>query len=77
MSVGFTLVYVKIRFPCFIPPCCRTFIIFDLHGVIPCYTPYMEQFEETMLGSFELKGHTFKKMRGIVVVLGVSMYAHG
>ena len=42
-------------------------IIFDVHGAIPCYSPMMEQFEETMLGSFELNENVFKEMRGIEV----------
>ena len=42
-------------------------IIFDLHGVIPIYSPCMETFEETMLGSFELCSNMFRKMCGIYI----------
>ena len=42
-------------------------IIFDLHGTIPCYSPCMEEFEQTMLGSFELRENMFRKTCGIMV----------
>ena len=42
-------------------------IIFDLHGVIPCYSPCMEQFEDTMLGSIGLRGNMFREMCGSIV----------
>lgn len=42
-------------------------IIFDLHGAIPIYSPCMETFEETMLGSFEQCSNMFRKMCGIYI----------
>ena len=67
MNAGLTFVWVKKCFSCSISPCSRMIIIFDLHGVISCYSPCMEQFEETMFGSFELRGNAFKNMCGVVI----------
>ena len=33
----------------------------DLHGTIPCYSPCMEEVEQTMLGCFELRGIMIRK----------------
>ena len=67
MHAGFSFIWIRERFPCFISPCCTMIIIFDLHGVIPIYSPCMETFQETMLGSFELCSNMFRKMCGIYI----------
>ena len=67
LNAGFTHIWVREKFPCFISPCCRMIIIFDINGVIPCYSPCMEEFEETMLGSFDLASNMFKDTCGITV----------
>ena len=42
-------------------------IIFDVLGVIPCYSTCMEDFGQTMLGSFELYENALRKTCGIIV----------
>ena len=49
-------------------------IIFDLHGCMPCYSPCMEEFEQTMLGSFELRGNMFRNTFGIMVGADGKLY---
>ena len=67
LNADFSFIWIKRLFPCFLSPCCRMIIIFDLLGVIPCYSTCMENFDQTMLGSFELNENAFRKTCGIIV----------
>lgn len=74
LNAGFTFIWVRKCFPCLIPQCCGMIIIFDLHGRTPCYSPCMEEFEQTMLGSFELRENMFRNTCGIVVGVDGKIY---
>ena len=59
---GFTHIWVRGLFPCFISPDAKTIIIFDISGVVPIYSPSMEDYEHTLLGSFSLKSNEFREI---------------
>lgn len=75
---GFTFIWSRAKLPCFISPDCTPIVIFDLHGVVPIYSPAEEEMKYTMLGSFELDANDFRKTCGVYLAkhgtLGVDIH---
>ena len=65
MNAGFTHIWSRGKFQCFISPDAKSVIIFDLAGVVPIYSPAMEDFKHTKLGSFALNANEFRSVCGI------------
>ena len=47
LRAGFTFIWSRAKLPCFISQI-ESIIIFDLHGVVPIYSPAMEDMQNTM-----------------------------
>ena len=66
MLAGFSSVWLAGKLPCFISHCSRYIIIFDPEGVLPFWSPYLEESSE-FVGTFEVWHNRFRERCGVYI----------